>query len=101
MINSSAISYDNSILIFGGESDNITENTMLISSNEGYNFYTPELLSNNAYNFPDGIYKPRAGSIVLVDKSKRIWVIGGYSINESTHAKEYINEVWCGKLNKF
>ncbi len=88
----SVISYDSKILLIGGknESNATLVNPLRESIDEGLSWSTPD----STKNYLPNEFQPRFYQSALVDKSNRIFIVGGQ--NQTTTFKD----VWTGKLNR-
>lgn len=86
----SVIQYDGHLMMFGGiDNDQIWRSNMLLSDDEGMNWYVPDTAHNK---LPDS-YHTRQKQSVVVDDKNRIFIIGGQSQTQT------FSDVYCGYLN--
>ncbi len=92
--NGSMIWYDNQVMYYGGVSatDRLVPDTLLCSKTNGFSWTKHDTL----VNFPKGLnYKLRSRASIIVDKSNRIFLIGGKDANGN-----FIKEAWVGRKNR-
>ena len=86
----SGIQYDGHLMMFGGiDNDQMWRSNMLLSDDEGMNWYVPDTAHNK---LPDS-YHTRQKQSVVVDAKNRIFIIGGQSQTQT------FSDVYCGYLN--
>ena len=86
----SIIQYDDRLIMFGGiDNDQYWRSDMLVSDDEGMNWYVPD----TAHNQLPQTYTTRQKQSVLVDEDNNIYIVGGQNQTQS------LSDVYRGFLN--